>query len=38
MYLERSDISFRKKDEKDLLSKDEITVFRPGDRTYPRSR
>jgi len=38
MYLDRNDISFRKKDEKDLLSKKKITVFRPGNRIYPKNR
>jgi len=38
MYLDRNDISFRKEDEKDLLSKKKITVFRPGNRVYPKNR
>lgn len=38
MYLDRNDISFRKEDEKDLLSKEQITIFRPGNRIYPKER
>ena len=38
MYLDRNDISFRKEDEEELITKNEITVFRPGNRMYPKER
>lgn len=37
MYLDRNDISFRQEDENDL-KKENITVFRPGNRIYPENR
>ncbi len=38
MYLDRNDISFRKEDEKDLLTKEQLTIFRPDNRIYPKER
>jgi len=38
MYLDRNDISFRNEDKEELITKQEITVFRPGNRIYPKDR
>lgn len=38
MYLDRDEIGLRQEDENDLLAKERLTIFRPGNRIYPQKR
>jgi len=38
MYFDRNEIWFRKEDEKDFITKNQLTIFRPGNRIYPQKK
>lgn len=38
MYLDRDEIGLRQEDKKDLVTKERLTIFRPGNRIYPQKR